>query len=64
MSRGFTVSTKDEKIKSINRTIRFKPEHFDRIVQLSEETGVSFNKIVNQCLAFALDSMEDPSEDP
>jgi len=46
-----------EKISSINRTIRFKPEHFDVLMELSEKTGVSFNKIVNQCLDFAIENL-------
>ena len=48
-----------EKISSINRTIRFKPEHFDKLMELSETTGVSFNKVVNQCLDFAIENLEE-----
>ena len=55
--KEFVIKTDDAKIQSINRTIRMKPEHFDKIGQLSEETGVSFNKIVNQCIEYALENM-------
>lgn len=55
----FAVSTEDVKIKSINRTIRMKPEHFEKIMELSEKTGVSFNKIVNQCIEYALENMSE-----
>jgi len=53
----FKINLEESKISSINRTIRMKPEHFDIIMALSEETGVSFNKIVNQCIEYALKNM-------
>ena len=54
----FKIDKDDGKISSINRTIRMKPEHFEAIMALSEETGVSFNKIINQCIEYALNNME------
>ena len=54
----FKIDKKVEKISSINRTIRTKPEVFDKITILSESTGVSFNKIVNKCLEYALNNMD------
>ena len=58
MADQFIVSKKEDKIYSINRTIRFKPTLFDQIQQLSAETGVSFGKIVNQCIEYALLHLE------
>lgn len=55
----FTIDRRDGKISSINRTIRLKPEYFEKIMELSEQTGVSFNKIVNQCIEYALNNMEE-----
>jgi len=55
----FSVDKGEGKISSINRTIRLKPEYFEKIMELSEETGISFNKIVNQCIAYALNNMEE-----
>lgn len=55
----FEIDTKDSKMSSINRTIRFSPEIFDKIENLSEKTGVSFNKIINQCIAFALQHLNE-----
>ncbi len=46
---------------TINRTIRIKQDCFERIMSISADTGVSFNKIVNQCLEFALEYVEIPS---
>lgn len=56
--KPFKLEKDAEKISSINRTIRMKPEIFEKITILSEESGVSFNKIANQCLKYALDNME------
>ena len=53
------IKTESEKIKSINRTIRIKPECFDKIMEISENTGISFNKVVNQCLDYALENLEE-----
>ena len=55
----FEINKEDGKISSINRTIRMKPEHFDRITELSEKTGVSFNKIVIQCIEYALENLRE-----
>lgn len=43
--------------KSINRSIRLKPEVFSKLVELSEENGVSFNKVVNECIEYAISHM-------
>lgn len=56
---GFRIQPETEKISSINRTIRMKPDTFDRLLALSEKTGVSFNKIVNQCIEYALSHYEE-----
>lgn len=55
---AFKINKDDGKISSINRTIRMKPEHYETIMILSEKTGVSFNKIINQCIEYALNNME------
>ena len=51
---SFIIDTSDQKISSISRTIRMKVEVFDRINEINRKTGVSFNKIVNQCIEYAL----------
>ena len=60
--KPFQIDTKEHKLSSISRTIRLKVETFDRINELNLKTGVSFNKIVNQCIEYALDSMEEEKE--
>lgn len=59
--KPFKIDTEEHKISAINRTIRLKSDTFDRINELAEETGVSFNKIVNQCIEYALDNLQDES---
>jgi len=58
----FEIDKTDGKIQSISRTIRLKTELFDRLMLLSEESGVSFNKIINQCITYALDNMTNTKE--
>ena len=53
----FFVKRDEEKISSINRTIRFKPELFEKVETESMRTGVSFNKIVNQCVDYAFSNL-------
>ena len=51
----FKINTEDEKLSTVSRTIRMKASTFDRICELNLKTGVSFNKIVNQCIEYALE---------
>ena len=55
----FVINRDENKISSINRTIRFKPEHFEKLTELSIQTGVSFNKILTQCVEFALSRLKE-----
>jgi len=55
----FVIKPDSDKISSINRTIRMKPEIFDKITELSEKNKISFNKLVNQCLEYALENLEE-----
>ena len=56
---GFRIDTSDEKISSVSRTIRIKAETFDKINEINMKTGVSFNKIVNQFIEYALKNYEE-----
>jgi predicted HicB family RNase H-like nuclease len=53
------IKSETEKISSINRTIRIKPECFDKLMELAEKHNISFNKVVNQCLEYALENIEE-----
>lgn len=56
--KPFQIQKEEDKISSVNRTIRMKPEVFETLNHLSEENDVSFNKLVNQCIEYALANME------
>ena len=62
--KPFKINTQDEKLSSVSRTIRMKAEVFDRIDALNLQTGVSFNKIVNQCIEYALANMAEETMPP
>lgn len=55
----FRVKSDREKIASVNRTIRMKQEVFKEMTRIARSNGISFNKLVNQCLEFALDNLEE-----
>lgn len=61
--KPFKINTEEEKISSVSRTIRMKVETFDRINELNLKTGVSFNKIVNQCIEYALENYTSSEND-
>lgn len=53
------IKSDTDAIKSINRTIRIKPECFDKLMELAEKHNISFNKVVTQCLDYALENLEE-----
>ena len=55
----FKVNKKNEKTSSISRTIRIKTETYNKLMQLGEEYGISFNKLINQCIDYALENLEE-----
>ena len=55
----FVIAKDENKMSSINRTVRFKPDHFEKLTELSAETGISFNKILTQCIEFALSRLDE-----
>lgn len=58
----FIIDKSDRKMSSISRTIRMKEETFDRINEINRLTGVSFNKIVNQCIEYALANYDEANQ--
>lgn len=57
--KKFKINKDEVKISSINRTIRIKPESFEKLMDLSEKNNISFNKVINQCIEFALNNLEE-----
>ena len=60
---SFKLDTSETKMSSVSRTIRMKEETFDRICEINRKTGVSFNRIVNQCIEYALERYEEAPEE-
>ncbi len=50
----FEVASESRKV---SRAIRIRQEYYETLSALSKKTGVSFSKIVNQCIGYALDRM-------
>ncbi len=46
---------------NVPRTIRFTQEIFDKLLQVSGKTGLSFNSLVLQCCEYALQNLETAS---
>lgn len=42
----------------VNRTFRFKKEFVEKLDKVCDEENISLNKLVVQCVEFALDNME------
>ena len=57
------LDTSEKKMSSVSRTIRMKEETFDRICEINLKTGISFNRILNQCIEYALERYEEVPED-
>ena len=56
----FVIQREIPKASSINRTLRIHPDHYEKVIEISEATGVSFNKVVTQCLEYALKRVRYP----
>jgi len=44
---------------SINRTIRWQAEIYDKLMDISDKNKVSFNRLVNECVRFALERIDE-----
>ena len=50
----FKIDAQKLNRKSINRSIRFSPDMYDKLSDLAKENSISFNKVVSQCIEYAL----------
>ena len=44
---------------SITRTIRISGDTFDKITELAEKNGLSFNSVVNQIIEYGLENIQE-----
>lgn len=52
--------TKNQKQNdTITRTIRMSGDVFDKINELAEKNGISFNSVINQIIEFGLNNLEE-----
>lgn len=53
----FKIDKEKVSNKTVNRTIRIKQETFNKLMELGEGNSISFNKVVNECIEYALSHM-------
>lgn len=52
--------TKNQKQNdTITRTIRMSGDVFDKINELAEKNGISFNSVINQIIEYGLNNLEE-----
>lgn len=44
---------------TITRTIRMSGATFDKITELAEKNGISFNSVINQIIEYGLNNLDD-----
>lgn len=59
---GFRI-TEDEKEYSVIRTIRIKEELLNRLEKIAYKHDISTNKLIIKCIEYALDNMEEDTEE-
>ena len=55
----FRLPDKGQERDTMNRTVRFSGANYDRLMACVEKHGVSFNRLVNECVAFALARLDE-----
>ena len=56
---AFVINPNAGKMTAINRTIRIRGDLFEKLSDLSEKHDITFNKLVNQCIEYALENLSD-----
>lgn len=44
---------------TVTRTIRFSGATFDKVNNLAEKNGISFNSVINQIIEYGLNNLDD-----
>lgn len=44
---------------TVTRTIRFSGATFDKISELADKNGISFNSVINQIIEYGLNNLEE-----
>ncbi len=56
---SFQIDSKKQKKQSTNRTIRLPNELFEKLNVLAKKNSISFNRLIVQCIEYALDNIQD-----
>lgn len=54
--KEFKLPNMDEE-KSVLKTIRLKLATLQKVEELSKETNISVNRLINECIEFALENL-------
>ncbi len=54
--KEFKLPNMDEE-KSVLKTIRLKLTTLQKVEELSKETNISVNRLINECIEFALENL-------
>lgn len=52
---------KKERIEYENKSLRLPVDLIEKVQELADKNDLSFNKVVIQCIDYALDHMDNPS---
>ena len=55
----FHIPEKGKDNDSVNRTIRFRGQIYDKLMDIVDQRKISFNFLVNEALSFALERLDD-----
>lgn len=55
----FKISKSSKSNDTITRTIRINGTTFDKINELAEKKGLSFNNVINQIIEYGLENIDD-----
>lgn len=47
---------------TVTRTIRFSGATFDKVNNLAEKNGISFNSVINQIIEYGLNNLDDENK--
>ena len=57
--RKLKIEKNSKSNDTITRTIRMSGDTFDKITELAEKNGLSFNSVVNQIIEYGLDNLQE-----
>ena len=60
---GFKLNANPKISGAINRTLRLDADLYERIEELAQKYNLSFNKVANNSIRYALDNLVEDEED-